>query len=120
MNQMEGMALVLQEAVDHLLLTPAGPLAHDGTRPLLWPSASPPSRVPSVARPQSGMEAACTWCAHAVPATFTGAGCVRQSGRGSAWGPTGLVKEEAAGLCFHHGVLSNLITYVNICIYYGK
>lgn len=114
MNQMEGMAQALQEAADHLLLTPPGLLALGGTRPPPWPSASPPSRAPSVAHPQSVTEAACTWCAHAAPATFTGAGCARQSGQGSAWAPTGLASHEPAGIYFHHGVPSNLISFVQI------
>lgn len=113
-NQMEGTAQALQEAADHLLLTPPGLPALGGTKQLPWPSASPQSRAPSVAHPRSVTEAACTWCARAAPAISTGAGCARRSGRGSAWGHTGLASQEAAGVYLHQGVLSSLINFVQI------
>lgn len=103
------MGQVLLEAVEHLLLTPAELLALDGMRPLPWLSVSLLSHVLSVGHQQSVMEAACTWCAHAAPATFTGVGCVRLNGHVSVWVLTGLASLRQSYVFILQGHLVQLI-----------
>ena len=92
MNRRVEVGQILLEAVEHLLWILLGQLVLDGMKRLLWPFVSPPNLVLNAAHQQSVMEDACTWCVPAAPATFIGAGCVRQSGHGSAWELTGLVE----------------------------